>query len=102
MHFDQHVTTGGTVNWRRLDLLSMHLAILCAQHGSLSAAARHAHLSLSGASHRLRELEDSLGYQLFTRKRYGLVITAEGAAAIACCSRVIANVHELYGNHSWP
>eukprot|EP01034_Spumella_vulgaris_P005817 gene5817-7419_t len=45
-------------NLARFDLVTIRLAVSCAQTGSLTAAARGAHLALAAASRRIRELED--------------------------------------------
>ena len=68
------------VNLARLDLVSIRLAVLCAESGSLSAAARCAGMSLSRASYRLSALESALGMQLFERCPQGLHPTAPGTA----------------------
>ena len=49
-----------------------------AQTGSLTGAAREAHLALAAASRRIRELEESLGSPLFERHARGLLPTAAG------------------------
>lgn len=67
-----------SLNLARMDLTSLRLVVLCAQAGSLTAAARRAHLSVSGASHRLSELEQSLQTSLFVRSNRGLRPTAAG------------------------
>ena len=51
-------------NLARFDLVSIRLAVSCAQTGSLTAAARSAHLALAAASRRIRELEEALGEPL--------------------------------------
>jgi DNA-binding transcriptional LysR family regulator len=55
--------------------------VLVSQLGSLSAAARQTHLAVAAASRRLRELETSVGQALFTRQRYGMVMTEAGQIA---------------------
>ncbi len=67
-----------TYNLARFDLVSIRLAVACAQSGSLTAAARDSHLALAAASRRLRELEDALGDPLFERHARGLLPTAAG------------------------
>src|SRR5205085_1976287 len=66
------------LNLARFDLVSIRMAVLCAELGSLSAAARQVHCSLSTGSYRLAMLEDSLGAPLFTRDRRGMRMTAAG------------------------
>ncbi|MEO7888130.1 MAG: LysR family transcriptional regulator, partial [Polaromonas sp.] len=65
-------------NLARFDLVSVRLAVACAQTGSLTAAARDSHLALAAASRRIRELEDALGEALFERHPRGLLPTAAG------------------------
>ena len=65
-------------NLARFDLVSIRLAVACAQAGSLTAAARDSHLALAAASRRIRELEDALGGPLFERHARGLAPTAAG------------------------
>lgn len=66
------------INLARFDLVSIRLAVACFQTGSLSAAARNAHLALAAASRRLRELELAVGDILFERHARGLIPTAAG------------------------
>lgn len=66
------------LNVARFDLVSIRLAILCAETGTLSAAAKRAHCTLSGASQRLSALERAVGARLFERDRRGLRITEVG------------------------
>lgn len=65
-------------NLARFDLVSIRLAVACAQTGSLTAAARDSHLALAAASRRIRELELALGSPLFERHARGLLLTAAG------------------------
>lgn len=65
-------------NPARFDLVAVRLAVLCDELGSLSAAARRIHCSLSTASYRLSCLEDSFGTRLFNRDRRGLHATHAG------------------------
>ena len=70
--------TAQRYNLARFDLVSIRLAVGCAQCGSLTAAAREMHLALAAASRRIRELEDALGQPLFERHARGLSVTAAG------------------------
>ena len=65
-------------NLARFDLVSIRLAVACAQTGSLTAAARDSHLALAAASRRIKELESALGDALFERHARGLLPTAAG------------------------
>jgi DNA-binding transcriptional LysR family regulator len=66
------------INIARLDLVSIRLVVLCAELGSLSAAARRAHCSVSAASQRLSAIEKAVGATLFTRDHKGLRLTESG------------------------
>jgi DNA-binding transcriptional LysR family regulator len=65
-------------NLARFDLVSIRLVVDCVQRGSLSAAAREAHLALAAASRRIRELEDAVGEPLFERHGRGVLPTPAG------------------------
>lgn len=65
---------------RDLSLKSLELFHICAQKGSLHAAAWEAGLTVSTVSHHLRNLEDHLGVDLFNHARRPMVLTPKGAA----------------------
>lgn len=65
-------------NLARFDFVSIRLAVLCAQTGSLTTAARQCNLVLPAASRRLKELEAATGCLLFERHSRGLAMTAAG------------------------
>jgi DNA-binding transcriptional LysR family regulator len=65
-------------NLARFDFVSIRLAVLCAQTGSLTTAARQCHLVLAAASRRIKDLEVATGSQLFERHSRGLSVTPAG------------------------
>ncbi len=67
-------------------LESRHLQTVAAvaDTGSLTAAARRLHLTLSAVSHQLRELESLFGTTLFDRKARPIKATAAGERLLAC------------------
>src|SRR5258708_15115432 len=71
----------------RYDLTDLKLFMAIAQAGNLSRASQARHLTPSAASQRLRNLEQALGCQLFTREHKGMRLTEEGHA-MPLCSRV--------------
>jgi molybdate transport repressor ModE-like protein len=71
--------TASIYNLARFDLVSIRLAVACAQTGSLTIAARDSNLALAAASRRIRELENALGTPLFKRHTRGLLPTGAGA-----------------------
>ena len=85
------------MNLQRLDLASIRLVVLCAESGSLSEAARRCHLSLSGASHRLKAFEDAVGEPVFQRHRRGLRITVRGRHVVYCGMQLLDWVDRLTG-----
>jgi DNA-binding transcriptional LysR family regulator len=82
-------------NLSRLDLVSLRLVMLCAELGSLSAAAGVAHLSVSGASHRLSQIEDAFGAALFVRHRRGLTATREGQVVTAHADLMFDSLRDM-------
>ena len=84
-----------TLNLARLDLVSVRLAVACAQTGSLTAAARECNLALAAASRRLKELELALGVRLFERRSSGLIPTTAAAHVIKRGLDMLGAVYEL-------
>ena len=66
------------LNLSRFDFISVRLAVLCAQTGNLTTAARACHLVLPAASRRIKDLEAAIGAQLFERHSRGVSVTAAG------------------------
>lgn len=84
-------------NLARFDLVSVRLAVACAQTGSLTAAARDSHLALAAASRRIRELEDALGEALFERHARGLLPTAAGRVFVKHGLTLLQTMEQLGG-----
>ncbi|MVO98770.1 LysR substrate-binding domain-containing protein [Paenibacillus lutrae] len=79
-----------------MNLEQMEYIIQVAKTGSLTSAAKHAHVTLSAISQSISALETELGVRLFTRSRgSGAVPTAEGQAIINRAHEVLAKVNEL-------
>lgn len=83
------------LNLKRYELLSLRLAVECAREGQLSRAASNIHMSVSGASHRLRTLEFSLGKPLFVRHRTGLAPTPAGTVFVEYGRQVLETVDRM-------
>jgi molybdate transport repressor ModE-like protein len=88
---------GAGYNLARFDLVSIRLAVACVQSGSLTAAAREAHLALAAASRRVRELEDALGEPLFERHARGVVPTAAGRVFVKHGLALLQTLDQLGG-----
>lgn len=67
----------------RYDLTDLKLFMAIAQAGNLSRASESMHLTPSAASYRLRNLEQALGCQLFTREHKGMRLTDDGHTMLA-------------------
>lgn len=78
------------LNLQRLDLASVRLVVLCAELGSLSEAAKRSHLSVSGASHRLKAFEEAMGFDVFVRHRRGLRLTPRGERTVYCSAQLLS------------
>jgi DNA-binding transcriptional LysR family regulator len=85
------------LNLARFDLVSIRLAVACAQTGSLTAAARDSHLALAAASRRIRELEGALGDTLFERHARGLLPTAAGRVFVKHGLTLLQTMEHLGG-----
>jgi hypothetical protein len=83
------------MNLARFDLVTMRLVVLCAESGRLAAAARNAYMSKSTASHRLTELELSLGTPLFMRDHHGLHPTQAGLVFVKHSRSILSEMDQL-------
>ncbi len=61
-----------------LNLYKLHIFVRVADEGSLSAAAATLYMAHASVSQHVKELEQSLGVQLFQRGRRGVTLTEEG------------------------
>lgn len=76
----------------RLDGITSFVAI--AKAGSISAAARHLHLSKSVVSERLADLERDLGSHLFHRTTRRLSLTEDGMAFLERAERIVREIDD--------
>jgi LysR family transcriptional regulator, regulator for metE and metH len=72
-------------------LESRHLqtVVAVAETGSLTAAAKRLHLTLSAVSHQLRELETLFGVSLFDRKARPIKATLAGERLLLCARQAL-------------
>jgi DNA-binding transcriptional LysR family regulator len=87
-----------TCNLARFDLVSVRLAVLCAELGSLTAAAKKLPCSISCASGRVIALEEALGATLFVRGRHGVQLTPAGVCFLEHGKAILQRV-ELTHQH---
>lgn len=81
------------MNFAGIDVVSIRLVVACAELGSLSAAALHANISLSCASHRLTTVESRFGARFFMRDHANAVLDAlrrmrDQLAALECAVEI--------------
>jgi molybdenum-dependent DNA-binding transcriptional regulator ModE len=83
------------LNLAGIDLVSIRLVVLCADCGSLSAAAKQGNMSLPTASHRLTSLEDFFKARLFERNHRGLQLTCAGVVFVSHARVMLQVLHRL-------
>jgi len=77
----------------RLDIASLEALCAIADHGGITRAADHLALSQSAISHKIKRLEDGLGYAILDRRAGGAKFTREGQQLLAYGRRILA-IHE--------
>lgn len=75
-------------------LTELRHLVLAAEHGSLTAAARHAHLSQPALTASIQRLEAQVGARLLDRGRSGASLTAAGQALMPRARAALAAVDE--------
>lgn len=75
-------------------LESLRHFVLIAEHGTFTAAARHAHVSQPALTASIRRLEAQLDATLFDRGRHGAELTAPGRALLAHARAAVVAVDE--------
>ncbi len=77
-----------------LSLKGLELFQICAQKGSLQAAAKETGLTISTVSHHLRNLEDHLGVALFNHARRPMVLTPKGRAFLRNIDDALSSIRK--------
>jgi hypothetical protein len=83
------------MNFAGIDVVSIRLVVVCAELGSLSAAALHANISLSCASHRLSTVENRFGTRFFVRDHRGLHLTRSGVIFVDHANAVLDSLRRM-------
>ena len=78
-----------------LELDDMRLLVVLGEELHFGRAAQRLHLSQPGLSHRLRRLEQSLGYQLVSRTRRHLELTPAGRSVLDGAHRLLAEARRV-------
>jgi DNA-binding transcriptional LysR family regulator len=79
----------------RIDLNSLRLFRAVFDEGSLTRAAKHAHIAPSALSKRISDLEAEFGLRLFNREARGVVPTDAGEALARNIRLILANVAQM-------
>lgn len=80
----------------RIDPFDLRLFAAVAQQGSITAGARHVHLSLAAASTRLQNLEHAIGAVLLRRSRQGVALTDAGRTLLRHAGRLQRELESLH------
>lgn len=79
----------------RFTLHQLQAFVWTARLGTVHAAARHLHLTQPAISHRIRDLEQELGIQLFERQSQRLQVTELGRNVLVYAERVLASAQDM-------
>ena len=79
----------------RFTLHQLEAFVWTARLGTVHAAARHLHLTQPAISHRIRDLEEELGTQLFERQNQRLLVTDLGRNVLVYAERVMSSAQEM-------
>lgn len=79
----------------RFTLHQLEAFVWTARLGTVHAAARHLHLTQPAISHRIRDLEEELGIQLFERQNQRLLVTELGRNVLVYAERVLASAQDM-------
>lgn len=90
-------TTRATPGYR-IDPFDLRLFAAIVEHGSITAGARHIHLSLAAASTRLQQLEHAVGAALLLRSRRGVRTTDAGRTLLRHAGRLQRDMEALHAD----
>ncbi|MGQ2974047.1 MAG: LysR family transcriptional regulator, partial [Brevundimonas mediterranea] len=82
----------------RIDPFDLRLFAAVVEHGSITAGARHIHLSLAAASTRLQQLEHALGATLLRRSKQGVRTTDAGRTLLLHAARLQRGMEALHAD----
>lgn len=80
----------------RVNPFDLRLFTAVLEHGTITAAAQAAHLSLAAASARIKALEDAVGARLLERAKTGATPTDAGRALARHAHRVLTELEALH------
>jgi DNA-binding transcriptional LysR family regulator len=88
------------INPTHFDLQSLRIFLMVAQTGSLTKAADKSHMTLSGLSKRVADLERTVDCALFLRMPRGLELTPAGQELVQHARKVLDTVNRMAGQMS--
>ncbi len=80
----------------RIDFPGLQAFLSIAEQGSFSRAAAHLNLSQTALSHRIKKLEEDLGFQLLARTTRQVALTPAGLELLPTARRMIGEFSELH------
>lgn len=83
-------------------LAALHCFLHCARQLSFARAAELLHLSPSAVSHRMRKLEEELGFPLFQRLPRGLVLTERGETLYQTLAQSLGQIDNVLAQLEQP
>jgi DNA-binding transcriptional LysR family regulator len=81
-----------------ISFIDLRLFKYVVDEGSLTKAAPRVFLSLSAASLRLKNLEETIGCRLLTRSKYGVVLTEAGTIFLRNTQTILEEIGRLQGD----
>lgn len=82
----------------RIDPFDLRLFAAVVEGGSITAGARHIHLSLAAASTRLQSLEHAIGATLVLRSKQGVTLTDAGRTLLRHAGRLQGDMEALHAD----
>lgn len=82
----------------RYSLTDIKLFVAVADAGNVSRGAATCFLAPSSASLRIKQLEERLGVELFTRRPRGVTLTRPGQVMLEHCRRCLAELEQMHAN----
>ena len=82
-----------------MKLQQLEYVIAIAQDGSITKAAKRLYQAQPNISIALKELEESIGIQIFNRTPNGMILTPEGEVFLARARNVVEEIHSLENDY---
>ena len=80
------------------DLTDLRLFVAIAESQNLTHGAGRVHLAASSASHRIRQLEETLGTALLERQARGVALTRAGESLLRHARQIFAQLEQMHAD----